>query len=1221
MKLQPATASRKGFALIVTLSLMILLTVIAVGLLTLSSISLRSSSQGNAMATARANARLALMLAMGDLQKNAGPDTRVTARADIVDSSIANPRLTGVWNSWEIKPTTQSSEYEKTERDKKFRGWLVSGAPADTASVSAKLAFASAPPLSVSAPTSSPLAVALWSKGSIGSSASAENTVIANKVPLSSPPGAYAWAIMDEGVKVRINTNYTDLATTDGAKSSQLGAGERPGVEFISGLTELGRSSFDASAGQPTVGDKGITRSNFSLAAKQISPTLPTALATLAHDVTTVSSGLFTDTARGGLKQDFHLLSNSATLPTEYSGKNIYASRSVMPSGGGPSDPSWLALTQFASLYKSSNLSKVGNVPVLKAMAPTSWNASTPGSTISSTPIVNRENPPGVVLMPTIAKVQMLFSLVVRDLYPNIPDNIGKVRLSKSTQKNLRMRGPFDGIYATTNYDYELQLLYTPIVTLHNPYNVALEFTNLNVEFIGVPFAMKVFRSGVAQSPDLVPLEMMTADNTLGNRNESKIFGMSLKTKTNEKPGDPTFRLLPGEVMLFSPYIDPKTNWAEEVLREKVGQPLQFWDNHLKKDGVSLTSAITAMPGWRGFGLGYSLDWLGDTNNAAGLPGRWGGDIALKVEDTLYVEFGPVSIPRNNNKFVVQMSATVAGSTASKKVSAIEIDYESSDGIQKFITANGGTATQRFPKSGTFETWQARDSSTKAIGAMTNVKPFALLTAQAKTTSSGRDATNTDGRFNGKPWTFAHANIGSSSQKMNTEHSANHSHEIDLLLVDNNAATDLVSVDLQGRSSFITGNTSFNGAKFGAIYDIPLAPIQTLAGLNGANPGGSSGYLPRFAQPIGNSWAHPLISTDKISETGPSGYNYLDHSFLSNLALYDGFYFSGLADQTGSFGTGKDTKALATSYTNGTPLDDPRMILHLPVGKKLSEFSSTINDTTGYQKIAAWQTMDGAFNINSTSVPAWKAMLTSIHDGQAVLNQRADTTTSLTSLKATGTGKTRISRMRVPASTSAADGATPVDGFWLGPREYSDAQLQTLAENIVTQVRLRGPFLSMAEFVNRRLGSDDKAQRGALQQAIDDSNLNKDLATNANAGFEIPSSAVAKYKYANTTAGSGSSYQGAPAYLTQADLLNVLGNAATARSDTFTIRCYGEARDASGKRTASATCEAVIQRTPEWIDSADTAGKIVTSLTSSNNKNFGRRFVIKSFRWLSSSEI
>lgn len=89
----------RGFALVVTLSLMILLTVVAVGLLTLSSISLRAAGQGDAMAVARANARMALMLAIGDLQKLAGPDQRITARADVVDEKIANPRLTGVWKS------------------------------------------------------------------------------------------------------------------------------------------------------------------------------------------------------------------------------------------------------------------------------------------------------------------------------------------------------------------------------------------------------------------------------------------------------------------------------------------------------------------------------------------------------------------------------------------------------------------------------------------------------------------------------------------------------------------------------------------------------------------------------------------------------------------------------------------------------------------------------------------------------------------------------------------------------------------------------------------------------------------------------------------------------------------------------------------------------------------------------------------------------------------
>jgi Tfp pilus assembly protein PilX len=85
----------QGFALVVTLSLMILLTVIAVGMLGMASVSLRNSGQTGAMSIARANARMALMLAIGELQKNAGPDQRITARADVLDEEIANPKLTG----------------------------------------------------------------------------------------------------------------------------------------------------------------------------------------------------------------------------------------------------------------------------------------------------------------------------------------------------------------------------------------------------------------------------------------------------------------------------------------------------------------------------------------------------------------------------------------------------------------------------------------------------------------------------------------------------------------------------------------------------------------------------------------------------------------------------------------------------------------------------------------------------------------------------------------------------------------------------------------------------------------------------------------------------------------------------------------------------------------------------------------------------------------------
>ncbi|MEP2774656.1 MAG: hypothetical protein ABJQ29_08680 [Luteolibacter sp.] len=74
------TSGNGGFALIVTLTLMILLTVVTVVLLTLSSISLRASTQGQTMSETKANA---------EMQKAAGLDQRITAAADGL-SSLTN---------------------------------------------------------------------------------------------------------------------------------------------------------------------------------------------------------------------------------------------------------------------------------------------------------------------------------------------------------------------------------------------------------------------------------------------------------------------------------------------------------------------------------------------------------------------------------------------------------------------------------------------------------------------------------------------------------------------------------------------------------------------------------------------------------------------------------------------------------------------------------------------------------------------------------------------------------------------------------------------------------------------------------------------------------------------------------------------------------------------------------------------------------------------------
>jgi len=1202
MKPQLKALRPRGFALVITLALMVLLTLIVVGLLSLSSVALRSAAEGGAMATARGNARLALMLALGELQRSAGPDQRVTARADILDEKIANPKITGVWAAMEIKASAPpaAADYLMPAKDAKFQAWLVS-CP-DPAS-SRKTAFAR---------TAASSPATLWGKGSVGDTATATDSVSAAKVPLvaaghPAPTGALAWAVLDEGIKARVNTPYIDGATAVAAKTVQLGAGERPGVEFIDGLSGMERRLFDKDKPEFATIEKGISRLNYGLAAQSLGEATRESLLALTHDITTQSVGLFTNTAHGGFKQDFQLLTNAATLPPIYQGKGIYASLLGLPVPAVPSDPTWASILQFSRLYRDKLLKDVSGVPYLKTQWPTGWQAST-GTPPSVT--INRAAPPGVVLLPTIAKVQMLFSLIGHDLYI-YPPPVG-TQVPPDAQG---LHGPQDDQFRGSPFNYDLHLLYTPIVTFHNPYNVALDCSDLRVQFLNVPFAMQVFRNGVAQSTGLVPLEEMYDGNDQGQA--SKVFGMNLKSKgTDGKPGATTFRLLPGEVKVFSPYIDPARSYRDEFSGGR-----QYWDIYVS---THITDNIDSIPGWRGDGIGFDCDWLAGSQRVddAAANGHWASCYGLAREDRINVIFAPLSIPLSNNKFVIQMSTTSGAPAGSPAViSALEINYESATGLQDFIIGKGGTL--RYPKTGTVRGLDLVDHSTTPIKDYIHTKPFALLSVQAKTTSGARDASNEDGTLATKPWSFAHAVAAVSSQKIPTEHPANQSHEIDLQLLEKGTA-DLVQVDQQDRGNFISGHTPFNGTKFGGLYDIPLAPLQNFSSLNGANPGGASGFLPRFAQPIGNSWAHPLISPGKLMEVN-SGGNYLDHSFLLNLAFYDGFYFSGLAAQSGPFGTGKATATLAADFAAGKPLDDPRLLLHLPNSRPATELAAEVAKADAYTRIAAWQLLEGPFNINSTSVQAWKAMLASIHDSQALVNQINKTAkppaSKLVDLTAEKKSAARISRFRLPASLSAAAGGDPKDGYWLGPREYTGDQLQGLAESIVKQVRLRGPFLSMAEFVNRRLGTDQTAQCGAMQQAIDNTPLNQGFAVAANAGFEIGPAAVAKYKYVNALAGSGPSYQGAPGYLTQADLLNVLGNAATPRSDTFTIRGYGEARDPAGKILAHATCEAVVQRFPEWIDPSDPVETTPDKLNSQANKTFGRRFLISSLRWLNPNEI
>jgi len=119
----------------------------------------------------------------------------------------------------------------------------------------------------------------------------------------------------------------------------------------------------------------------------------------------------------------------------------------------------------------------------------------------------------------------------------------------------------------------------------------------------------------------------------------------------------------------------------------------------------------------------------------------------------------------------------------------------------------------------------------------------------------------------------------------------------------------------------------------------------------------------------------------------------------------------------------------------------------------------------------------------------------------------------------------------------------------------------------------------------------------------------------------VPSGVI----YPFQEAAEGHLAYGFPGWIRQADVLRPIAPILTARDDTFTIRAYGESKDPlTGKTSAGAWCEAVLQRRADYVDSTNDAAIILpseTTLTSEINKRFGRRFVIVSFRWLSADEV
>lgn len=468
---------------------------------------------------------------------------------------------------------------------------------------------------------------------------------------------------------------------------------------------------------------------------------------------------------------------------------------------------------------------------------------------------------------------------------------------------------------------------------------------------------------------------------------------------------------------------------------------------------------------------------------------------------------------------------------------------------------------------------------------------------------------------------------------------------------DEDMITHMITAELPLHPPFSLAG--FSGARLtpGWYDDSKLKSQATAVGKRAKRMAYQSGVP---AVGIGNAFADPMIPADKVH------YNYVehdadlsdfwDHGLMNNDVLWDSWFTSSISNRPSTLGGSKvELREVATNFVSNALAQQNDVSKMLPNKRfklnKGSQTESTItNDLTNvgdknWEKSAKYLTMEGAFNVNSTSLPAWVSILNSLKERKLLY---ADKLTGEPKVLTDSGGDTEIyfSRFAIASSDDTRNDKTLLrieDGEnkyrWSDLRKLraatsptGNSDIRNLARQIITQVKKRGPFLNMSEFINRRLSSNQELGTvGALQAAIDATGLNDAFKTN------MTLDAFPQYNF--PAASAGSVQTASPGYLIQSDILAALGNTLTVRDDTFTVRAYGQVTNPSGtKIEARAWCEAVVQRTVDYVDPSNSpetpsiivdpaSGDLKDSNLTALNKAFGRKFKIISFRWLSPEEV
>lgn len=1244
-KSPPASAGQptsRGFALVVTLTLMILLSIIAVGLLTLSSISLRASAQGQARATACANARMAMMIALGELQKAAGPDQRVTATASILGDSSnrysssvtavdGRRHWTGVWKSDVVaEPGSTPSYSPKRPDEREFVGWLVSSPDAASKTPEERLEEVGSVPGD--------------SDVTIFKGASAADDVVVPKVTVSEggvTTGSYAYWVEDQSVKADLGWSEGSFASDERKQAARLEAAPGPDYEVFGGPFTSATVSHPVTmdAGNSWLGDmdKAVSPAEMGLIIGD-SSNQSEWLKERRHDITLGSLGVMADVKFGGLRRDL-------SLAFEMDGDDDVDSEGELSS-----DNDGAVLGKFnaqdGEFVGGNDRLTAGQVAEgmpLKARHPYR-DVKGSGSTFSDDILakeINKYTGGGIAQISLRGPTWWL----LRDyanLYKRLQGSAGGYALkARSYYPNISQDAMFSNKLSTATgrgsiWDSEEDFSANPdpeIVDTNKPYIFRPARASYAPVSLGASTIVSLRGSGETNLDLAVVVDMFlffwnpyNHDITCDNLVVGMDAGIPGKVRLKITPESGSSRTV--------------TKTLHELLKTKLlsrsGERLSFLTKDetggaiTLKPGEVVAATLSDVQGEANLGFNFS------TTSGLVVNGiNWGGaikstdDIGYVFQKTLQSDFGAAGSARRSevqlflpDRSLVPEDLRTFGNFGEElqllhftHYSALNVDVGTPD-YQEFVSPAAYA-----------------NNPVKTVGMNTLVdskRVIGVISALMKPAEwAGRNPNPVEvfSRFNPTPIAI----VRDYNRICGPNQIYNHitgPEPAELL------QSHGISYSGSPRGAFWGLSFNDNGTSTFPVSSIPTSPLISLASLGHAN---ASVMANEPFHAIGNSWSQPLVPVDTtfggVRDVNGNIGNITAHdlSWQMNNALFDRYYFSGIAPAFSINGSGYNTDETLTEPLERfygvsgsdykTANANPVLVPHVPAGKSAQDVVEELDEEDGYLKTGAYSLIEGAFNVNSTSEEAWEAFLRS--------NKDLD-------IDYSDGGKETSSGVPFPSSATPANGAG-ADKYWSGFSRLDDIQIRTLAKEIVEQVRLRGPFMSISDFVNRRVGepvSDETHYVGALQAAIDAADINGSV--QAAAGGVDP---MYKTDHAITMfsesqgVGKRTSATGIPGEINQAELLLPLAPRLTARSDTFKIRAYGEARAKDGTITAKAVCEMIVQRLPEYMDPTtdpdnnepwdEAMDPITPSASSLNamNHTLGRRMKVLGFRWLSLDEI